>query len=291
MSRKPRSWYAVDVTVDPAAVEAVESAFNEVDALGTEADGLKKKPDEPVCVTGFFDNAQEEQDLLQVIHRYLDIYGLEAENLRSVASRPVEETDWLAEWKRHWVPQNVGGFTIAAPWADLPATENMVIRIDPSMAFGTGTHETTQLCLEAISETYEPSMSFLDVGTGTGILAIAAAKLGGRSITACDVDHDSVTIARANAVENGVGELIVFAEGSIDDETPEHDLVCANLTLDVILPLLTQLISRTRKSLILSGILAEQEKTALSAIDRSLFRRIDVKRAGEWIAIVADRVR
>ena len=290
MSKTPKTWYAVDVTVDPQAAEAVESAFNELDALGTEVDSLMKKPGEPLRVTGFFETEPDENGVRSAVYRYFEIYGLANEKVRSVSVRVVEETDWLAEWKRHWVPQNVGRFTIAPPWRDVPASDNVVIRIEPNMAFGTGTHETTKLCLRAISELCDPPVSFLDVGTGTGILAIAAAKLGGDPIFACDVDRDSVKIARENAAANGVSDLIRFAEGSITDQTPEHDLVCANLTLDVILPLLPAFRSKTRKTLILSGILAEQEHLAADAIDMSVFKGVQIKRDGEWIAIIVHRV-
>ena len=289
MTRTPRSWYGVDVTVAAAAVEAVESAFNEIDALGTEVDVLMKKRDDPLCVTGFFETEPVESEIIALVHRYLAIYDLGAEMLRSVSTRRVEEIDWLAEWKRHWVPQKVGRFTIAPPWLDVTSSESIVIRIEPNMAFGTGTHETTRLCLEAVSRRYDPSMTFLDVGTGTGILAIAAAKLGGDSITACDVDPDSVAIARDNAVANGVSGRITIEEGSISDQTPPHQFVCANLTLDVILPILPLLSSKTLKTLVLSGILIEQERAATEAIDRMVFAEMQVERAGEWIAITAHR--
>src|SRR5205085_3138018 len=104
--------------------------------------------------------------------------------------RVVEEIDWLAEWKKHWQPTEVGRFVIAPPWQEIDPGDKILIQIEPNMAFGTGTHETTQLCLDAISELYRPQLTFLDVGTGTGILAIAAAKLGGDQVLACDTDAD-----------------------------------------------------------------------------------------------------
>ena len=124
---------------------------------------------------------------------------------------------------------------IAPPWSNLPEThDRIVIRIEPGMAFGTGTHETTRLCLQAIEKHFAGG-SFLDVGTGTGILAIAAAKLFPESrIDACDTDEMAITIARENADANGVSNQIDFRVGSIDDSTASADLVCANLTADVI---------------------------------------------------------
>src|SRR2546423_12368035 len=113
--------------------------------------------------------------------------------------REVEERDWRAEWKKGWRAVEVGRFVVAPPWSEVPDDEGrIVIRVEPGMAFGTGTHETTRLCLAAI-EKYFRGGSFLDVGTGTGILAIAAAKLFTQArIEACANDGGAVAIARAN---------------------------------------------------------------------------------------------
>ncbi len=283
--KNQKTWFAVDIVVEPAAAEAIEFAFNELGSLGTEIDSLRKDPGEPLCVTGFFDSAAADDSVRCAIEDSLRIHGVEAASVISIGSREVEDTDWLAEWKKHWKPQNVGRFTIAPPWSQLAESEQILITIEPNMAFGTGTHETTQLCLAAISELYDPEHSFLDVGTGTGILAIAAAKLGGRLIYACDVDLNSISIARENAAANGVAGKIVFAEGSIDRGTPRHDFVCANLTLDVIELLLPLLVEKTGETLLLSGILAEQETAAVEAIRNLVVRDPKIERAGEWIAL------
>ncbi|CAN5230023.1 50S ribosomal protein L11 methyltransferase [soil metagenome] len=287
MPEAPKSWYAVDVIADVAAAEAVEFAFNLLDSLGTEIDSLGKQPGEPLCVTGFFDAPPDTEAVRIAVAESFRIHCVTTNALVSISLRTVEETDWLAEWKKHWKPQDVGRFTIAPSWSDVATSDRIIIRIEPNMAFGTGTHETTQLCLNAISELYLPDQSFLDVGTGTGILAIAAAKLGGRSILACDVDRDSVAIARENAVTNSVSERIEFADGPITGETAMYDFVCANLTLDVIIPMLPLLADKTRKTLLLSGILAEQEPLAIDAIKKLVFKDLRIDRAGEWISIIA----
>src|SRR6185369_11327170 len=124
----------------------------------------------------------------------------------------------LEEWKRKWQPVHVGRFIIAPPWSEIsPTPDKVVIRIEPGMAFGTGTHETTRLCLAAL-EKYSVGNSFLDVGTGTGILAIAAAKINPTArIHACETDAEAVAIAIENARINRVAERITFTVGSIDD--------------------------------------------------------------------------
>jgi ribosomal protein L11 methyltransferase len=175
---------------------------------------------------------------------------------------------------------------VSPPWLDPGATDKLIILIEPNMAFGTGTHETTQLCLEAISELHTPDQSVMDVGTGTGILSIAAAKLGCRQITACDTDADAVAIARENARLNAVDDLIVFFDGSVDENSPSADLVVANLTIDVILPMLPLLIKITRRHLLLSGILAEQKPLITDALSEGPDLKFEIRRKGEWIAVI-----
>jgi ribosomal protein L11 methyltransferase len=280
----PRVWIAVDVFVSRDASESIESAFNDLDALGTEIDWLSAKGKDTICVTGFFNNAPAETVVRDAVISSLGDYGISTDALFGVEKRTVEETDWLAEWKKYWRPTEVGKFIVAPPWETIDGTDKIIIRVEPNMAFGTGTHETTQLCLEAISEQYEPSMSMLDVGTGTGILAIAAAKLGGKTILACDTDEDSVKIARENAVLNDVG-AIEFFTGTIDESTPQFDFVCANLTLDVISPLLPLLLGRTRRYLILSGILVSQEAEVRQYLKLSKIECPVIRHSGEWLSV------
>ena len=285
MTTDPITWHALEITVPAAAEEAIEFALNELDALGTEIDNLGRKTPENIKVVGYFNERPDDQLVAEQIAEALRVYGLPADVAASPVWTVVENRDWLAEWKKHWQPTQVGRFVIAPPWSEV-TSDKVLIRIDPSMAFGTGTHETTQLCLEAIGDRYSPGMTLLDVGTGTGILAIAAAKLGGTDIIACDTDRDSVIIARENAEANGVADRITFFHSPIDQLTPEHDFVCANLTLDVILPILPLLIKKSRKYLLLSGILAEQEETIRHELTSLSVSDAEIKRAGEWISVL-----
>jgi ribosomal protein L11 methyltransferase len=283
-------WFAVDVVIDPEAAEAVESAFNSLDCLGTETGTWKTLKGAPIRVSAFFAQSPDLAAIENAIKDELDIYGFAADVIGSISPRPIEQTDWLAEWKKHWRPVEVGRFIIAPPWFAVDDIGKHIIRIEPNMAFGTGTHETTQLCLKAISENLTPARSFLDVGTGTGILAIAAAKLGAAPIAACDTDADSITIARENAGANGVGDKIDLFQGSVDDATPSFDLVCANLTLDVIVPLLPLLIARSNHLLVLSGILTEQESVIQNELLKFQLSHFKFENAGEWISVLIDIV-
>ena len=161
------------------------------------------------------------------------------------------------------------------------------IWIDPGMAFGTGTHETTRLCLQAI-EKYFAGGSFLDVGTGTGILAIAAAKLfPDARIEAIETDALAVDIAVENARLNATGTNIEFRVGTIDETTASADFVCANLTADLIVSILPQLIGATCGRLVLSGILDVQLEAVRARLQESgVSEPLEIMSDGEWVALI-----
>lgn len=284
----PKVWFAVDVTVSPNAADAVEQALGDLADLGTSIDTLKRSQKESVVLTGFFSEPPDLEEVSRDLDTTLRICQISPDEIRTIETRTVEDADWLAEWKRHWQPREVGRFLISPPWLDPEPGDKLLISIEPNMAFGTGTHETTRLCLEAISELYTPDQTVLDVGTGTGILAIASAKMGGSQIVACDTDGDSVKIARENASLNGVADKIEFSHSSIDNTTRSADLVCANLTIDVIVQILPLLLQKTRRNLLLSGILAEQEPIITAELAGSQISNFtsEIHRQGEWISII-----
>lgn len=285
-----QKWFAIAVTVDGDAAEAVEFAFNEVDALGTEINHLRKTASDTVVVNGFFNDLPTDAAFKVQLDEALRIYNLTSASVHHIETSEIEQTDWLAEWKKHWKPTEIGSFVIAPPWEEFDEAGKIVLRIEPNMAFGTGTHETTQLCVKAIEDNYKAGQTFLDVGTGTGILAIAAAKFQpGSRILACDTDVNSVAIAKENAEQNDVGDKIEFYIGSIDEETPVFDFVCANLTIDVILPILQNLLEKTSSTLVMSGILLEQREMIASALLEFGAENHKIDGKGEWISVTINK--
>ena len=276
---KPNVWYALDVELEPAAREAVEYALMEAGALGTETTDT--------TVTGYFAEIPGRERVRAELFEALRIYELPSSSVRDMSLREIEERDWLGEWKQSWQPVEIGRFIIAPPWSDVSDRhDHLIIRIEPGMAFGTGTHETTRLCLDAIQKHFSGG-SFLDVGTGTGILAIAAAKLfPDARIEACDTDEAAVAIARENAEANGVAEQIDFRVGSVDDATASADLVCANLTADVISQMLPALVSLSCGKLILSGILETQIELVQSGLHACGIDDFEIAQDGEWVALI-----
>jgi ribosomal protein L11 methyltransferase len=281
-----RAWHAVDVSLAPIAREAVEYALMEAGALGTE---LFDESNEELRVAAYFDKAPMREQVREALFDALRIYDLPTSSVRDMHLREVVDRDWLGEWKKSWQPSRVGArFLIAPPWSEIADTEERIlIRIEPGMAFGTGTHETTRLCLVAV-ERYFTGGSFLDVGTGTGILSIAAAKLFPNSrVEACDTDAEAIEIARENARLNDAAERVSFRVGTIDETTHSADTTCANLTADVIVPLLPSLLNATCGHLILSGILDSQAEQILQQLhEQGINAPTEVMTDGEWVAII-----
>lgn len=288
MSSDDIKWFAVSVTVTTAAAEAVEFAFNCLDSLGTEISDLPKSQRQSLTVIGYFQVLPLQKLIQAEMDTAIGAYGLPPDSIIAVETSEIQNKDWLAEWKKHWIPSNIGRFIIAAPWHEVDDPDKVVIRIEPNMAFGTGTHETTRLCLAAVDGNYKNGQSFLDVGTGTGILAIAAAKSyvwSAAKIVACDTDPDAVVIARENAELNNVGNRIEFFTGPISENTERCDFVCANLTADVIIPILPLLMEKTRETLVMSGILAEQTQSIADALANQGAGKHFITHSGEWISV------
>lgn len=286
------NWSAIEIVIEPAGAEAIEFALNELDAQGTEINNLGPKQAAVLTVVGYFNELPSESEVNTALESALQIYALPKSTVHSVSRRSVENQDWLAEWKKNWKPTETGSFIVAPAWQDVNVEGKIVIRIEPSMAFGTGTHETTRLCLRAIEENLVPGESFLDVGTGTGILAIGAAKLQVTepfpAMFGCDTDADSIKIAKENVEINNV-DGVTLEVGPLRDDAPVYDFVCANLTADVIVPILPLLLSKTARMLVMSGILAEQTDWVLGELAKYGVTDADVRQDGEWISITVEK--
>jgi ribosomal protein L11 methyltransferase len=292
--RSAHLWYALDVEIEAAAREAVEYALMEAGALGTQTED---RPSNLFCVTAFFEQVPDRELVRAELANALRIYDLASSSIKELNIREVEDQDWLGEWKKNWQPVEIGRLVIAPPWSDVRVgPDRIVIRIEPGMAFGTGTHETTRLCLKAIMRFFKGG-SFLDVGTGTGILAITAAKLFPIArVAACDTDVAAIEIARENARLNGVEERIDFRVGSLSEltggvleesVTASADFVCANLTADAISSLLPALISASCGRLVLAGILDSQVDAIVDHLHKAgASDTLIMMQDGEWVALI-----
>jgi len=291
-----KQWYTAEVKTTRENREAIEYGLMEAGALGTET----IEAEEEMRITGYFEQEIDQNRVNKAMCDALRIYNRVPKDRVDLEISNIPDRDWLAEWKKSWQPVEVGRFIIAPPWIQPPLasgteplavasglkSDRVIISINPGMAFGTGTHESTRLCLKAIEKHFRGG-SFLDVGCGTGILAIAAAKMfPDARIEACDTDADAIGIAKENARLNGAVDRIAFRVGTVDEQTSSADLVCANLTATVIVDFLPSLLGVTCGRLMLSGILDSQVELVQSRLRELGATTFETDQDGEWIALV-----
>ena len=294
-------WLELSVETDVEAVEAVSEILGRV-AAGTAVypvrlirdpnDELAAREDPAAgyVVTAHLPDADGADAQVEETERAL--WHLQAFGLRPVGAlrvRPVEDTDWAERWREHYVPQRVGRVVVVPSWVDEPiAAGEVAIILDPGMAFGTGLHPTTRGCLLLLQTVSPMPADVLDVGCGSGILAIAALRLGARGALAIDTDELAVAATRANAERNGVASLLDARHGSLPaDADPRYPLVLANLVAAVLVDLAPRLAAHLAPegTLIASGIIeprAAEVVTAMAAASLVVEERVD---DGEWVSL------
>ncbi len=232
-------------------------------------------------------NLKRVEDLVHSIFQRVD-----RKNPR-ISRAIVEERDWTEEWKKSYTSFPIGDdFFIIPSWENCECPQDRLpIRIDPGQAFGTGTHETTQLSMEALARWTEPDQIVLDVGTGSGILAIASRLLGAKEVFACDIDPVAVRVARANIERNAENDVWTFC-GSLDAVNNNSvDLLMGNLTAELIISLFPEFdrVLQRHGIAIFSGILNEQREDMREVIARFRFTTHEELTRGEWLALVVEK--
>ncbi len=290
-------WHAIEVEIARVGEAAATAQLWAMNTTGVE---VSEDASDFVTLRAYFDTEPDVEKLRQQILTNLKQLDLPEFALRRIEASTIADQDWMSEWKKGWEPLLIGQRLVIAPsWKldQVTATDRVVIQIDPGMAFGTGTHETTRGCLEMLEKVWpsnEGSASLLDVGTGTGILAIAAFKLlaldaqTNSRITAFDVDPEAIEVARENAEINQVADNIEIEVNKLSSYAgQEFDVVLANLTADVIIPLAADFPAAMKPAgtLIVSGILREQGEDVVAALSVHNFELIESKPDGEWVTM------
>ncbi len=206
----------------------------------------------------------------------------------------VKEEDWATAWKKYYHPVNVSErFTIVPTWEDYtPSDEELMIELDPGMAFGTGTHPTTIMCIQALEKTVKKGDSIIDVGTGSGVLSIAAALLNAKEVKALDLDEVAVEAARQNIALNGVAEVVTVEKNDLlNGITKQADVIVANILAEVIISFADEAAKAVKKGgfFITSGIIeqkCEEVKTVLQEVGFTIEETI---RMEDWAAFIARR--
>ncbi|MDQ2799863.1 MAG: 50S ribosomal protein L11 methyltransferase [Armatimonadota bacterium] len=276
-------WTEILIEAGPEAVDAVGAALNAVGCGGFEV----RETAQPPAIAGYLpvdDRIEDRLAQLKAALARLPEYGVTGAGT-DLTLRYVEEADWANAWKAFYKPFRVGRRLVVTPPWEHPelASDDIPLVIDPGMAFGTGSHPTTQLCLTALEDYVKPGASVADVGTGSGILAIAAAKLGTARVDANDNDPLAVKIARENASANGVSVEVTEVLPS-----SQYDVVVANILADVIIGMSAELSGLIEPGgiLIASGIIDTREADVQKALEEVGLTHIETRRQTEWVALV-----
>lgn len=303
-------WTKLIVSVHPMAVEAVANTMMEIGIEGVEIDdGILTEEDSKAMFVGYVDESiqpLEEHRVIAYLDETQDVTIIRSmvekglENIQAfldvgtgaIAIEAMPEEDYENKWKEHYHSFKVGENMIITPiWEDVASTEkDIIIRIDPGMAFGSGTHETTSLCIEALQKLELKGKSVVDVGCGSGILGIAAAKLGAREVTCIDIDENAVTIAKENVMTNHVDSKVSVLHGDLLEQVKgKKDFVVANIIADVIMMIASDVktLLTDEGIFIASGIILDKVDATKSKLSEVGFNKVDVVVDGEWAAIVA----
>ncbi|PID84687.1 MAG: 50S ribosomal protein L11 methyltransferase [Chloroflexi bacterium] len=301
-------WLEVSVVTDGEGAEAIAEALKPfahqesvvLEQLGDMAD-LAPNALEPAVTVKIYVSEENDtpvfrQRIEEIMYQYGRLYPLPPPTFRKL-----EDQDWANAWKAHYRPFRIGGkIWIQPSWTSIEDVgdgedglqpDDVVLALDPGMAFGTGLHPTTQMCMRALADMVQPGMTVLDVGTGSGILAIAAAKLGAARLLAFDTDPLAVKAAQENTERNGVTEQISLFEGRLEQVAEKGwDVVVVNILAPVIINLLARdgLMSYAGENgrLILSGIIEEQGdgvETAVVEAGGCVMEKLQVR---DWVSYV-----
>lgn len=254
----------------------------------------------PVKVYGYLPAGAELEETRQKLEEALWHLG-QISALPQPAYRSVANRNWMEAWKEHYKPIPVGKRMLILPaWLDNPLPERIAVKIDPSMAFGTGTHPTTQLCIEQVERLTRPGMDVIDLGCGSGILSIAALLMGAGRVLAVDVDPESVKAAGENAAANGVSGGLEVGQGSVKEiregrfGMQQVPLVLANILAPVLIRLLDDGLAdlaAPQGKMVLSGILNEQAMGVRDAAGMFKLDFVEETRMGDWVALVFQKMK
>lgn len=255
---------------------------------------MEKMKDCETCVTIYVaDNPQGMEELMQVRQILARLKAQDPDGKYGrleLEMKDVDEEDWSNAWKKYYHPVQVGEHLVVCPsWEAYDRKpDEVVLTLNPGMAFGTGTHDTTRLCMELLEKYITPQDTVLDVGCGSGILAITAALLGANKIIGCDIDEVAVKVAGENAALNGVQDRIAFHQGDLTSQVEgSFQIICANIVADVIIRLSEDVGRYLAKDgiFITSGIIDTREQDVLNALEQNGFQVIERRTSGGWVAL------
>lgn len=307
------TWIEVKVVTKPDALEMVQGIFYGLDVKGVAIEdprdilereqgpltwdfadiNILEHGGKAAVVKGYFSVEDDMEEILE----YIKVKLIEIKDMGvdigegTVEYIKVNEEDWANNWKKYYKPTKIGKNIIVKPiWEEYEANGEMIIELDPGMAFGTGTHETTRMCVEALEENVKGDTTVFDIGTGSGILAIAAAKLGAKKVIGVDLDPVAVDSAKENVSFNDLNNIEILYGNLMDVVTGKADLVVANIIAEIIVVLAEDVKNFLVPGglFITSGIIRERRELVETKLKEKGFKIKEVKEQGEWLCIIAE---
>lgn len=304
-------WIEITISTNTEGADIVSEALLRQGAVGTQIIDRADVPDpskpngfwelidpkmidempEDVQVKAWFESVEALRGLENCLKALPELTGMDLGTL-AVSQQGVQEQDWSECWKQYYKPFRAGKHLVIKPsWENWNAAPgDLIIELDPGMAFGTGTHETTAMCVEMIEKHYHGG-KVLDVGTGSGILAIAAARLGADSVLGVDIDPMAVRVAQENVEKNGLSREIDIRQGDLVAglDNVQCEFSVANILADVIALLAAPLKAHltANATFVCSGILKEREQDVVDVLTRNGYQLFDRMQKGDWVALAA----
>ena len=269
---------------DCEGVVLAEEAYKDLEMTSTTRGTLR------VFLTDLKNNPQE---VLKTERELLKERGFTDEELGSweIVLDEKENQDWSKKWKEKWTVTHVSDKIAVVPsWLEYtPKEGEITITLDPGCAFGTGTHQTTQLCMKAMEKYMPAGAKAADIGTGSGILAICAMKLGASSAYGCDNDETVIDVCKENAKINNIN--CTFELNTADKITEQYDFVCANILHNILAEIMGDLknIMKDGAKIVLSGILNDKKDIVLEALAKHKLKVLEIMSQNQWVAIVAEK--
>lgn len=303
------NWIEYRIHITHEAADAVANMLTELGSNGTLIEDAKdrherpKRPDETgqpsvehlpfegVVLKAYFpENEQKDDDIRMALASIQQRSGMDMGHV-TVDSEIVKEEDWEEAWKTFYKPIRVSPNVIITPsWENVEReTDDVVVELDPGMAFGTGAHATTILCLQVLERIVNEGDSVIDVGTGSGVLSIAAAKFGAASVFAYDLDELAVNVAKENVAINQEEDKVTVKRSDLFSETAvKGDIIVANLLADIIIRMAPDVKAHLTPGgyLLVSGIIANKKDDVCQALENEGFRVAETLEQDDWVAIV-----
>ena len=275
-------WMSIVVVVNPGDVDLVSGLVWDLGVSGIEEQPL---PDGAVELRIGCERTIAQQALEVLAGRW------------APTAEPVAADEGLDAWRDHAQVWRIGSIVIVPPWLETPsdvAESDLVLVIDPGHAFGSASHETTRMCLEAVVELVTPGCAVADIGCGSGVLAIAAARRGATTVVATDIAADAIVATLDNALTNNVADLVEVSTATINELEPTRfDVVFANIGAATLSSMAAALVQVTKPEgvLVLSGLLGEQVETVIESFEQTGALRTEVRADGEWRTVLMKRSR